>query len=128
MCRTNEATAIPYDHLAGRLGVAVADALLDRGLLTDPLGLTLTDAGTEWFGDRLGFEPQRSRRPVARACLDWTERRSHLGGQAGAHLRVRFERDGWITTRRGGRAVRLTPAGSRGLRDLLGLDLKDPAA
>jgi hypothetical protein len=72
--------------------------------------------------------PQASRRPVARACLDGTERRSHLGGQAGAHLRARFEQDGWIVTCRGGRGVRFTPAGRSGLRDLLGLDLPELAA
>lgn len=117
-----------YDHLAGRLGVAIADALIDRGLLTDSYGFALTESGLAWFRDRLAFSPQPSRRPVARACLDWTERRSHLAGQAGAHLRARVAQEGWISSRRGGRAVRLTPAGHRALHELLGLDLSEIAA
>lgn len=117
-----------YDHLAGRLGVAIADALIDRGLLTDSYGFALTESGLVWFRDRLAFSPKPSRRPLARACLDWTERRSHLAGQAGAHLRARATQEGWISTRRGGRAVRLTRAGHHALHDLLGLDLSEPAA
>jgi DNA-binding transcriptional ArsR family regulator len=111
-----------YDHLAGRLGVAVTEALVARGVLADAYGLVLTERGLAWFRDQLDFSPHPSRRPLTRACLDWTERRSHLAGQAGAHLRTRFVQQGWISARPGGRAVRLTPDGRRGLHELLGLD------
>ncbi|WP_199439318.1 ArsR/SmtB family transcription factor [Umezawaea beigongshangensis] len=108
-----------YDHLAGRLGVGLADALIARGLLDDTAGFALTPAGTAWFAQELAFAPGPSRRPVARACLDWTERRSHLAGQAGAHLRTCFAERGWITGSGTGRAVRVTPQGRAALCDLL---------
>lgn len=75
-----------YDHLAGRLGIAVTDALTARELLRQDTGFALTDAGVAWF-DSAGIRLDRtSRRPLARACLDWTERRPHLAGVAGAAL------------------------------------------
>lgn len=107
-----------YDHLAGWLGVALTDALVGRGLLDDTTGFALTSAGTAWFGDR-GFAPA-GRRPVARPCLDWTERRPHLAGQAGAHLLAHLLKASWIVRARG-RAVRVTAAGERGLDELLGV-------
>ncbi|TQM04252.1 ArsR/SmtB family transcription factor [Pseudonocardia kunmingensis] len=110
-----------YDHLAGRLGVAITDALGARGLLDRGGGFALTAAGLDWFAAELGFVPARSRRPVARPCLDWTERRSHLAGQAGAHLCAQLERNGWIARRRGDRAVKVTPDGAAALHELLGV-------
>ncbi|OZM81512.1 helix-turn-helix transcriptional regulator [Pseudonocardia sp. MH-G8] len=110
-----------YDHLAGRLGVAITDSLGARGLLDRAGGFALTSTGLDWFATELGFVPARSRRPVARPCLDWTERRSHLAGQAGAHLCAQLERNGWITRREGDRAVRRTAAGETALHDLLGV-------
>jgi DNA-binding transcriptional ArsR family regulator len=110
-----------YDHLAGQLGVAVTDALAERGLLDRAGGFALTAAGLDWFGTQLGFVPARSRRPVARPCLDWTERRSHLAGQAGAHLCAQLERNGWIARRHGDRAVRVTSDGAAALHELLGV-------
>ncbi|MGM1061641.1 winged helix-turn-helix domain-containing protein [Saccharothrix sp. Mg75] len=106
-----------YDHLAGELGVAVTDAMTARGLLTADLGLT--GAGRAWLAD-LGFTPP-PRRPAARACLDWTERRSHLAGAAGAHVCAHLHREGWVRRIGTGRAVRLTAAGETALHDLLGL-------
>lgn len=115
-----------YDHLAGRLGVAITDALTARGLLDRAGGFAMSPAGLIWLRDELGFAPRTSRRPLARDCLDWTERRSHLGGQAGAHIKTVLQDRGWIAPRGTGRAVRLTPAGASALRDLLGVEL--PAA
>ncbi|MEV5902512.1 winged helix-turn-helix domain-containing protein, partial [Streptomyces sp. NPDC052127] len=103
-----------YDHLAGRLGIAVTDALTAHGLLSavsEPGGRTdgaeagpaasgpaapassaapasreratgflLTEAGLRWFeGSGIALD-RATRRPLARACLDWTERRPHLAG------------------------------------------------
>ncbi|MFG3124617.1 ArsR/SmtB family transcription factor [Streptomyces sp. NPDC048201] len=111
-----------YDHLAGRLGIAVTDALTARGLLRQDTGFALTDAGLAWFGDA-GIGVDRStRRPLARACLDWTERRPHLGGAAGAALCRHALDTGWCVRVGSGRAVRVTPAGERALADLLGID------
>ncbi|MFI9049308.1 ArsR/SmtB family transcription factor [Streptomyces sp. NPDC053427] len=114
-----------YDHLAGRLGVAVTDAMTDRGLVDQDGGFTLTDAGRQWFADGLGVETaalRNGRRPQARGCLDWTERRPHLAGTAGARLCDRFLELHWVRRIGSGRAVRLTPDGARELHRLLGID------
>ncbi|MFI1766445.1 ArsR/SmtB family transcription factor [Streptomyces sp. NPDC020800] len=110
-----------YDHLAGRLGTAVTDAFTERGLLRQDTGFALTDAGLEWFG-AVGIPlDRRGRRPLARACLDWTERRPHLAGAAGAAL-CRYALDaGWCVRIGSERAVKVTPSGSRALSDLLGI-------
>ncbi|GAB2620650.1 transcriptional regulator [Paractinoplanes abujensis] len=108
-----------YDHLAGRLGVAVTDAMTASELLDQDGGCALTPYGKEWFAATLGVSLEAGRRPLARACLDWTERRHHLAGVAGARLcQVFFERR-WVTRIGSGRAVRLTPEGVGALRSLL---------
>ncbi|HET6173150.1 MAG TPA: winged helix-turn-helix domain-containing protein [Gaiellales bacterium] len=116
-----------YDHLAGRLGVAVTDAMTGKGLLDQANGLALTDAGADWLG-ALGIDVDglRSRkRPVVRVCVDWTERRPHLAGGAGAQICARFHANGWVRRIGDGRAVLVTPTGQAALRDLLELE---PAA
>ncbi|WP_203416540.1 winged helix-turn-helix domain-containing protein [Jiangella ureilytica] len=114
-----------YDHLAGRLGVAVTDALTARGYLSWDRGLTLTDDGDAWFAVLLDGAswPPASRRPVVRSCLDWTERRPHLGGAAGAALCTHAVEASWVVRAGRTRALRLTDAGRSALRDVLGLDL-----
>lgn len=117
-----------YDHLAGRLGVAVTDAMVVNGLLDDDNGFALTGTGLSWLTGDLGVDPaelRKTRRPLARACLDWTERRSHLAGVAGAHICRRFQDNQWIRRVGSGRAVRVTPAGEGALRRLLGIDALD---
>ena len=112
-----------YDHLAGRLGVALADALTRDGLLTQEAGFALTPDGVTWFTDKLGADLRNpSRRPLVRGCVDWTERREHLAGAAGAALcRTLLDRE-WITRIGTSRAVRITPPGARALTALLGPD------
>ncbi|MEV0807690.1 winged helix-turn-helix domain-containing protein [Micromonospora sp. NPDC050200] len=115
-----------YDHLAGRLGVRVRDALLTRGLLDNADGLALTPAGRDWLAD-IGVEPLRGgRRPLVRDCLDWTERRPHLAGALGAALCRRFAELGW-TARGSGRSIRVTPAGVAALAEVLGIGAADLA-
>lgn len=118
-----------YDHLAGTLGVALFDALVGAELITVGSGLTLTPAGRGWFVDLAGkatLQPSGSR-PLLRTCLDWTERRSHLGGALGAVLcRVSLERS-WITRTSPYRAVALSPADSGALGELLGASTRDAA-
>ncbi|MEU5593617.1 winged helix-turn-helix domain-containing protein [Streptomyces sp. NPDC020298] len=110
-----------YDHLAGRLGIAVTDALTARGLLQQETGFALTDAGLEWFGSAgIGLE-RGGRRPLARACLDWTERRPHLAGVAGAALCRHALDAGWCVRIGSERAVKVTPSGERALSELLGI-------
>ncbi|MCF3121408.1 winged helix-turn-helix transcriptional regulator [Streptomyces arenae] len=111
-----------YDHLAGRLGIAVTAAMTARGLLRQDTGFALTDQGVDWFGE-LGIAlPRGGRRPLARGCLDWTERRPHLAGAAGAALCRHALDAGWCDRIGSERAVRVTPRGARAFADLLGLD------
>ncbi|MEU9290917.1 winged helix-turn-helix domain-containing protein [Streptomyces sp. NPDC048275] len=110
-----------YDHLAGRLGITLTDALTDRGLLRQDTGFALTDAGLRWF-DEAGISLSGGgRRPLTRACLDWTERRPHLAGSAGAAL-CRHALDArWCVRIGSERAVKVTPEGERALAELLGI-------
>lgn len=114
-----------YDHLAGRLGVGITDAMIARGLLQHDTGFALTAAGMRWFTESLDVAelPGGSRRPVARPCLDWTERRHHLAGVGGAVLCDRLLERRWVERIGTGRAVRPTPDGVRALRELLGVDV-----
>jgi DNA-binding transcriptional ArsR family regulator len=106
-----------YDHLAGRAGVGLLDRLKEGGCYD---GHDVTETG-ERLLSRLGVDvagARRSRRRFAPECLDWTERRAHLGGALGAAItEVLFER-GWY--RRGSvpRAVVLTDEGREGLAEL----------
>lgn len=114
-----------YDHLAGTLGVTVYDALVAGDLIAVRDGLVLTPAGREWFVALAG-EPAlqpRGSRPLLRTCLDWTERRSHLGGALGAVLCQQFVQRGWITRTRDYRAIAVTAAGADALTDLLGVSI-----
>lgn len=109
-----------YDHLAGALGVALFDGLVADGLLDTVDGLAVTGAGRDWFAGLAGPAAlDGGRRPVVRACLDWTERRHHLAGTAGAALcRALFDR-GWVRRGRDHRCVLLTDDGRAALPDHL---------
>ncbi len=116
-----------YDHLAGFVGVSIADAMVARGLVDRAYGLALTPAGVAWLASLGIFIDRTAKRPVLRECLDWTERRSHLAGAAGAALCGHAFDAGWIVRIGTGRAVKVTPAGEAALRDQLGV-LIGPAA
>lgn len=111
-----------YDHLAGRIGVAVTDAMVRRGLLAPDAYLTATRVGRTWFAAQ-GMElTPPGRRPVTRACLDWTERRPHLAGHAGALLCRHTFDHGWCRRVGTDRAVEVTPEGEERLGALLGIE------
>ncbi|MFF5921474.1 ArsR/SmtB family transcription factor [Streptomyces flavochromogenes] len=110
-----------YDHLAGRLGIAITEAMTARGLLRQDTGFALTDRGLAWF-DELGIPlVRRGRRPVARGCLDWTERRPHLAGLAGAALCRHALDDEWCVRIGSERAVKVTGRGESALFANLGI-------
>jgi DNA-binding Lrp family transcriptional regulator len=113
-----------YDHLAGELGVALADALVERKLLTrSDEAFALTRDGAAWLGS-LGVELAvvgRSRRSFARACIDWSERRPHLAGALGAAVCDLFFARVWIRRLPGGRAVAVTEDGRAWLARELGV-------
>ena len=115
-----------YDHLAGRLGVEIADALLARRyVILGEDGGALTPSGARFlagFGAEL-HSKYAGRRIFCRACLDWSERRYHIAGHVGAEIWRRTLELGWVTQRHGERAVQITAAGRRGFRDSLGLKL-----
>jgi hypothetical protein len=132
-----------YNHLAGRLGVALMSALLEAGLLSGGDGLhhpdiavgdrlsapgTAIDYGLTSRGSRqlagfgLDLDEVFSHRPAIRYCLDWSEQRHHLAGPLGTALTDRLFELEWI--RRGRRrAVQLTGEGRRGLSDEFGVRL-----
>ncbi len=136
-----------YDHLAGKLGVAVTESLLRREALvrldgadgieragTDPLSAPLRvhpyelgPAAAEVFGrlgvdvDALDQAPRSGRRPLLRFCVDWSEQRHHLAGGLGASLLASMESAGWVRRLPPRRAVALTPAGEQALDTVLGV-------
>ncbi|MFD9483531.1 ArsR/SmtB family transcription factor [Streptomyces sp. NPDC059991] len=111
-----------YDHLAGRLGMTITDAMTVRGLLTQDAGFALTREGVGWY-EELGLALDRKgKRPLVRSCLDWTERRPHLAGVAGAVLCAHALDAGWCVRIGSERAVRVTPAGEEALSELLGIE------
>jgi DNA-binding transcriptional ArsR family regulator len=113
-----------YDHLAGRLGVALTDALLTQRIISREGGYHLTVRGApalRALGLNLPAIGAR-RRSYAHPCMDRTERRPHLGGSLGAALADRFLELGWIERFPGSRALRVTPAGRRGLRATFGIE------
>ncbi|GII96445.1 ArsR/SmtB family transcription factor [Sinosporangium siamense] len=110
-----------YDHLAGTVGVAIAEAMTARGLLDWESGLRLTGDGNAWLGELGIAVPADTRRSAVRPCLDWTERRPHLAGAVGAALCRHAFTSGWITRIGATRAVTVTAAGRQAFRHHLGL-------
>jgi DNA-binding transcriptional ArsR family regulator len=114
-----------YDHLAGKLGVAIADALVANGsVVLTPDGGEVTDAGVQFLSNfGADLSPRPGRRIFCRPCLDWSERRYHLAGRVGAEICRHCLEIGWLARERDTRAVRITAAGQRGLRDTFGVEL-----
>jgi DNA-binding transcriptional ArsR family regulator len=131
-----------YDHLAGRLGVGVMRALVDTGALTGGDGRHHPESA---HGDRLsapgrdvvyevtphgwevlahiGVERPRTRRPLVRYCVDWTEQRHHLSGALGAAVLTRLLERGWLERASGSREVHVTVEGVDGFQEWLGIDM-----
>jgi len=111
-----------YDHLAGRVGVALARSLeRDGTLVRRNSGYDLgpkSGARLEELGIDLAAL-ERLRRPIVRGCLDWSERELHVAGALGAALADRFFELGWMRRRDGNRSVEVTARG----RDAFSADL-----
>jgi DNA-binding transcriptional ArsR family regulator len=132
-----------FDHLAGRLGVALADALsgagvvvIDHGsgsngsprrgsreLAPEPLVFGVTEQGAGTLS-RLGIGGEQGE--VARGCLDWSEQRHHIAGPLGRRLMAHFLELDWVRLDRRSRAVRVTDAGRSGLHEGLGVEVPEP--
>src|SRR5262245_14010213 len=111
-----------YDHLAGTIGVELTAALERHGILV-PAGArdySLGPDATPWLASRgIDIGERRSqRRPLARRCLDWTERRPHVGGLLGARLLATFFERAWVQRIHRTRALRITDRGIRALEEL----------
>jgi DNA-binding transcriptional ArsR family regulator len=117
-----------YDHLAGRLGVAVAEEAEARGYLvvSDQASkrYAITAAGKHWL-ETIGvdIDTLKSATAVARRCLDWTERRYHLAGPLGGVLLLRFTELGWLRRGPAARALSVTPIGAAQFSRLLNIDV-----
>ncbi|HVV66018.1 MAG TPA: helix-turn-helix domain-containing protein [Rhizomicrobium sp.] len=106
---------ICYDHLAGEMGVALYDRLTRARILTGGDAPTLTRRGAD-FAARFGLDVdalESERRPLCRACLDWSMRRHHLAGALGAALLARLFELKWARRDRASRAVLFSPEGER---------------
>ncbi len=118
-----------YDHLAGQIGVRIADALQEQGhvrLAED--GGEVTGSGRAFLVS-LGLDIDRirhSRRIFCKPCLDWTERRPHLAGSLGAALCRHCFDQGWVERLRDSRALSITPEGHRGFAKHFGMVLELP--
>jgi DNA-binding transcriptional ArsR family regulator len=115
-----------YGHLGGRLGVALFSSLVERRAILAPDGesreIGLGPAAADVFRE-LWVDPatvERGRRQLASACLDWTERRPHLGGALGDAILDAFIERGLLVRQESGRALEVTPRGETALADLLG--------
>ncbi|MEU2834539.1 winged helix-turn-helix domain-containing protein [Streptomyces lavendulae] len=135
-----------YDHLAGRLGVALMGGLLAHGILAGHDGThrqgeavrdrargyghdhdyRLTPAGRDALG-RFGIDVAAlpARRPLVRYCVDWSEQQHHLAGGVGAAVTARLFRLGWLRHGASPRVVHLTDTGADGIADWLGLRPED---
>ena len=121
-----------YDHLAGRYGVALFDALVAAEAIKAPEAMhadvELGTRGEEVFGG-LGLHLsalRRERRRFAFACPDWTERRPHLGGSLGAALWAAFNARGWLIKQPGTRAIIVTDLGKQRFQDEFGVEAQIP--
>lgn len=117
-----------YDHLAGRLGVAMAEHLLGEGAIAfDGEAGRVTPRATEILA-RLGVDAAQAqttthgsaRRLQCRPCLDWSERRFHLAGRLGALVCTHCLEQGWLLRRPGARALDLSPQGAAALKNWMG--------
>jgi len=111
-----------YDHLAGEVAVGIYDFMVEQEwLLLDRDALS--SVGINKFQELgINFIPQ-ARRKCACGCLDWSERRYHLGGSAGAALLTTFEQNQWITRVNGYREVVFTDSGKKALKHFFNLTI-----
>ena len=112
-----------YDHIAGRLGVAIAQKLQDDGAIafdgeagrvTERCAAALAPLGI----DTASLDAAHSRRAHCRPCMDWSERRPHAARRLGTGICHHMLERGWLVQR--ARTLDITPAGAVALRDWLG--------
>ncbi len=117
-----------YDHLAGKLGVAVTQSLLDQAYIhLDDVNYQITSEGSRWLETWKIDENQlrKGRRRFACTCLDWSERRYHVAGALGAALAAALFENGWIKRVEGTRAIGITDKGRTGLAEQFAIYTQD---
>jgi len=115
-----------YDHLAGRIAVSLADALQKKDwIVLEGRDFQVTERGESAF-NKLGMDLpmlRKQQRLFARRCIDWSERRPHLGGALGAALLARFQEMDWVRKKTGDRQVHISSKGQQELWKRFGIDL-----
>jgi DNA-binding transcriptional ArsR family regulator len=117
-----------YDHLAGRVAVAIADQMIARGEIEFGIdGGEVTELGARKL-ESIGIDVtraqyrKREQRAFCRPCLDWSERRPHIAGSVGKAMLLHFTSAAWVRRVAGSRALTVTPLGQLRLTALFGLD------
>lgn len=115
-----------YDHLAGFVGVKIVEGMEDKGFLKKhDKRYEVTGKGWDWLSKFNLFENQYTscHRAVTRQCLDWSERRPHLGGKLGADLLQAMLDRNWFKKVQFSRELVVTPTGSQEIYELLGISI-----
>lgn len=107
-----------YDHLAGKMGVAVAESLLEQKIILDSDNkFEVSLEGEKWFSD-FGInlkDLKKQRRLFLKPCLDWSERKNHIAGSLGASLLDKMIADDWLRKTKDSRAIQITGKGEKEL-------------
>jgi len=115
-----------YDHLAGKVGVAITERLLKLDYLEEKGSIyDVTSKGNIFFND-LGIATvvlSKQQRPLARPCLDWSERRFHLAGSIGFEMLNKMMDNHWIRRVTDSRTLMVTSIGKSKLYDIIGLEV-----
>lgn len=107
-----------YDHLAGKIGVALADSLLEQKIIIEKNGVfEISTDGEKWFSDfGINLEnAQKQKRIFLKPCLDWSERRNHIAGSIGSLLLNKMISEDWLRKTKDSRAITITGKGEKEL-------------
>lgn len=107
-----------YDHLAGKIGVAVTESLLEQNIILDSdTKFEISPEGGKWFSDfGINLEDlKKQRRLFLKPCLDWSERKNHIAGSLGASLLDKMIADDWLRRTKDSRAIQITGRGEKEL-------------
>lgn len=113
-----------YDHIAGYLGVQLADAFLRKGYLDNDFSLTAE--GERFLEEDLAIklmDLKKKRRSFCHKCLDWSERRHHIAGAIGLAILEKFVELEWVVRLPKTRALAITNKGKEGMFELFSIEL-----